>query len=397
MAAGWEDGRSERWLFTPEALTQARDAGRDRALQALRRAAAEAGARPPEEGTGGEGGEAPRLLSHEECAQLVLAHALQLVELCGRCGAPSEVLWAGLIFYRRFFAVRSPMEFDPQLMMLACVHLACKIEEVHEITLDGLLEAGGFSDGSRLRVKVSGLELPLLEGIGFALLVEPKPSAALRMLAQELQHPLALGGAQQQEVVALAECFVLDLGVRSDAILRWSPSALIAAALGAALDAGLALPPASEVPSAQLVELLAASLEGEGSQTAFRTMVSAVSFELRRLAFVREEPLAAGAAVAARRCHAAIEKLRDLSAKRQEARHKERKLKRGETKAAAASRRVPTPMRQALAELNRRTAWALSRAAAPEAGVGGASGRESSPEDFFIRRRLDTMEDVDEW
>jgi len=311
------------------------------------------------------------------------------------------VLWAALVFYRRFFAVRSPIEFDPLLMMLACVHLACKIEEVHEITLDGLLEAGDFGGDDRLRALVAGLELPLLEGIGFALLVEPKPSAALRMLAQELESPLALAGVQQQETVALAECLVLDLGVRTDALLRWPASALIAAALGAALDAHAPHLGATavEAPSAQLAELLAASLEGEGPRAAFRSMVADVSLEIRRLVAEPSSPPPQTSAAAARRCHDAVERLRENSAKRHEARRQERKTRRGETKAAAAaaSRRVPTPMRMALAELNRRTAAALNRAAATPEGGAGEGG--SSPEDFFIRRRLDPMEDADaeEW
>ncbi|CAK0900053.1 unnamed protein product, partial [Prorocentrum cordatum] len=107
--------------------------------------------------------------------------------VCAACGAPSAVCWAAAVFYRRFFAARSPAEFDPLLVLLACVHLACKVEEVHEVTLDRVLEAAGLGEGEGARV--SGAELPLLEAVGFQLFLEPKPDdTALRMLAEDVRR-----------------------------------------------------------------------------------------------------------------------------------------------------------------------------------------------------------------
>jgi len=141
------------------------------------------------------------------------------------------------------------MEYEPLAIMFACVHLACKVEEVHEITVEKLFEAADFGSDDALKTKVLGLELPLLEGIRFVLQVEPKPDAALRMLADELQHLLTqspthnhaavisgLKEATWQDVLERAERIVFELSIRTDAILRRPVSILIVAALGASLD-----------------------------------------------------------------------------------------------------------------------------------------------------------------
>jgi len=389
------------WIFTEHSLAQARKAANTHAVQALRRAAAETRA----------AGDLPHLLSFEEGCQLVLFHALHLAKLCECCGVPSEVQWTANVFYHRFFAVRSPMEFDPLLLMLVCVHLACKIEEVHEFTLDGLLEAGGFHDCAGLRDKVVGLELPLLEGLGFVLLVEPKPGAALRMLACELRQgrgPVPRGRrrssaalmpeAMWEDIVVLAERIALDASVRTDAALLWPASVLATAALGVALGARRA-----EAVVEELLEMLEGFLEEDG-QVTIRNMVSDATLAIQRLAVcgegAEEVPLATDeTAASARQCHLVFEHMRELSAKRHEKRRQERKLRRGAAakiqKAVAATHRIPTPMRHALAMLNRPVAAEIGRVTRPLLSEATASDGSSSPEDVFIRRRLtDTLEDA---
>merc|ERR1719172_510402 len=119
-------------------------------------------------------------------------------------------------------------------MMFTCVHLACKIEEVHKITLDELFEhAEDFGVSRSLKSKMAALELHLLEGMGFTLLVEPKPDIALRMLAEELQrsdawialsrsvalHPESKDNTWQ-EVCWNAEQLLMYLCIRTNAVLR---------------------------------------------------------------------------------------------------------------------------------------------------------------------------------
>lgn len=124
----------EQWLFTEDALTRMRGLTHERTLQVLQSTAAEHGER--RHGMR----ECPKPLSLCESTLLVQFHLQRLPDLCRRCGAPTDVQWTSIVYYQRFFTVRSPMEFSPLAMMFACVHLACKIEEVHEITLDMLFE-----------------------------------------------------------------------------------------------------------------------------------------------------------------------------------------------------------------------------------------------------------------
>merc|ERR1719221_71640 len=166
-------------------------------------------------------------------------------------------------------------------MMFASVHLACKIEEVHEITLDKLLESTGFGTDPAMPLKIAALELPLLEGIGFALLVEPKPDSTLRMLVEDLRRHLGPAQASQvltqascDELVQAAEDLTLNLSIRTDAVLRWPLSVVVAAALQAKLEeaATRGLAGGTELIEA-LYQVLDAGLEAEEQRSALRTMM----------------------------------------------------------------------------------------------------------------------------
>mmetsp|Transcript_149301 Transcript_149301/g.388405 ORF Transcript_149301/g.388405 Transcript_149301/m.388405 type:complete len:448 (+) Transcript_149301:125-1468(+) len=369
----------QQWLFSAEALARARESAHSAAVQALKSAVAEglierrAGSREP-----------IKPIDLEQGCSLVLFYAQQIPELCGLCSAPSEVRWAAIVFFRRFFAVRSPMEFDPVPMMFASVHLACKIEEVHEITLDKLLDAAGFGADPGLRDKVASLELPLLEGLGFALLVEPKPDSALRVLEEDLRQLLrqqqglcaSSGGGPpesparrssgqmdvglleelQEEALQSAEDIVLHMSVRTDAVLRWPISALLAGALGAALDDAVAQRrgggsgSTTTAGSETLAALLDASLEAEPQRCALRKMLDEVGSCIRSpacSAVIAQSAMKETAKVA-RKCHRAFDRLREEATERHEAHRKERKRRWSQMKGIT-RRQVPTPVHQALA------------------------------------------------
>lgn len=327
--AGDEVTGTSRWTFTEAELQQAMEEAHTSAAQEM--------AKP---------------LSLEEGCRLVLFYAQKLPELCGLCGAPSEVRWTATIFYRRFFAVRSPMEFDPVKMMFASVHLACKIEEVHEITLDKLLESTGFGQDPKMPLQVAALELPLLEGIGFTLLVEPKPDSTLRMLMQDLrrlleqgQQPAEDGGqaanaaaeksimlglteAFRDEVLQAAEDLTLQLSIRTNAVLCWPISAVLAAALHAAVeDAATARGVISSTLTNTLYRVLDAGLETDAQRTALQVMIEEVLECIRgpTCTAVVEQAEVQDTVKAVRRCHRAFERLREEASAEQEAQRKERK------------------------------------------------------------------------
>lgn len=240
------------------------------------------------------------------------------------------------------------MEFDPLSTVLASVHLACKIEEVHEITLAKMLESAGLSEHLS---KVAALEVPLLEGIGFDLLVEPKPDSALRMLMEDLrQHlgqrrPAGEGEARdaavadevelglqepfRDEVLRAAEDLSLVLSIQTDAVLLWPLSIVLAASLQATLEGSIA---ARGVAGSTLVTALYSALDAgiaaQPQRAALRTMMAEVLACIRGPASsalvtqeeVQESIKAAGC------CQKAFEKLHEAQAEQQEAQRKERKL-----------------------------------------------------------------------
>jgi hypothetical protein len=354
----------EQWLFSEGALERMRGHTHERTLQVLLSTAAESGER--RQGTR----ESPKPLSLDESALLVQFYLQRLPELCKKCDAPSDVQWTAIVYYQRFFTARSPMEFFPQSMMFACVHLACKIEEVHEITLDMLFEhAESFGVNASLKAKVAGLELQLLHGIGYSLLVEPKPDIALPMLADELQQMPAWGGVARgsdfqsaimgntwQEVLSAAEQLLMHFCIRSDAILRMPASLLIAAALGTVLGRHFSLGSDGGQVLEILQSLLEASVE-EPHKAAFSSMFRAALRDIERfssLGDITEDSVKEASGIALR-CHRAFERLREEATVLSEANRKERKRRWGEMKDAN-RRHLPTPFTQGLAELNRRIA-----------------------------------------
>lgn len=350
----------EQWLFSEDALARRRGDTHERCLQVLR------GTR-----------ECLKPLSLPDSQLLVQFHLQRLPELCRKCRAPSDVQWTAIVFYQRFFTVRSPMEFSPISMVFACLHLACKIEEVHEITLDDLFEhAEAFGVSKSLKSKVAALELQLLEGMGFALLVEPKPDTALRMLAEELQRLPSWGGVARgftvpmgltlhpdsmdnawHDILLSAEQLLLTLVIRTEAILRVPASLLITAAIGAVLGRH----PVSGSDGGQVIEILQSLLlnEIEGSvdeaqKADIRSMFQTSLQAFDSLPAVGE--LTDDLIKEADKCHRAFERLREAATERSEANRKERKRRWGEMKTEH-RRHLPTPLTQGLAaELNRRLA-----------------------------------------
>lgn len=349
---------NDQWLFSDEALAQAREAAHEHAVQALQGIANDGAERRQAVR------ELPKALTMAQCQQLVLFYVQKLPELCNLCAAPAEVRWTAIVFYRRFFAVRSPMEFDPLPVMFACVHLACKIEEVHEITLDKLLEAADFGLDKQMKTRVSALELPLLEGVGFHLLVEPKPDAAVHMLGEELQQRLATSMSPPtitevawRAVISRAENIVLDLSLQTDAILRWPAAVVITTAFRATLQEHFGQSPSL---LKQLLDgldfLLHAHLTEEAQRATVKIMLDDILAQIQQLSSIGKVTADVLKDIArnARRCHRAFENLREEANERSEAHRRERKRRWSEMKGAT-RRQVATPILQSLLDLTGRS------------------------------------------
>mmetsp|Transcript_73634 Transcript_73634/g.204687 ORF Transcript_73634/g.204687 Transcript_73634/m.204687 type:complete len:444 (+) Transcript_73634:85-1416(+) len=392
-------GQDGRWIFEEEALARAREVAHERAAAALRssvyvrstitatalirgaeklRVALSPGGRAIDRSAHEPFCEAIRPLDFEGGQRLVFYYAKMFPELCRLIGAPSEVCWTAIVLFQRFFATNSPMEYDPCVVMYTCVFLSSKIEECHDITLDRMLEVAYSGVDSTMRAKVVGLELTILESVGFALLIEPKPDSALAMLFREvkphLPGPLAEDEAVGKALLASAERLAIECAVRTDAVLCWPPSLLIVAALVEAIDEQLATDSDREAAVVALGSILvsASGSEGEPEQeAALRQMLLRARAVLRSASAEAAadteigERLAGDAAIrkvmnAVFPCHRAFDLLRDEAGERHEAHRLERKRRWSEIKGKAAlgggRRQVPTPFTQGLAELDRHTA-----------------------------------------
>ncbi|CAJ1405516.1 unnamed protein product [Effrenium voratum] len=310
-------------LFSKEALEHAQEAANERAAQVLR----EHKLRDP-----------PRPLSLSQGVQLVNFYGQKLPELCKLCSAPSEVCWTALVFFRRFYAAASAMEFDPATTMYAAVHVACKIEEVREITLDRLLEVSGFGEDAAMKTKVTDLELELLERIGFRLLVEPKPGAALRVLAEDSRERVPgfpLSQEALQELLARAESLVFELCACSHAVLHYPASIIFSAAWGTALDEGSGLDrQPGAAPSCALLAMLAETFKDPADREALSSLLKEVLKAMKQVSCETGLGKAAMQDIAkiARKCHRAFGFIHDERKQRHEAHRKERKRRRNDLK-----------------------------------------------------------------
>jgi len=305
-----EGPRHYQYLFTREALEQSHEAAHERAAQTLR----EQGLRVLQA--------EPRPLNLKESCNLVAFYAQKLPELCRLCSAPQEVLWTSLIFFKRFFSANSPMEFDPVPMMFTCLHVACKVEEFRDLTLEKMLQEGGF--GEQMRPKVTDLELELLQALDFELLIEPKVRPSLRILAEELLERSKV--ADLEEAMQKAEALVIDLCASTNAVLQWPASVLIAAAWDVVLEEA-----AAEKPS-PVCSMLLQSFTEERHKTQLKTMFQEAVQAIKQVnckAELNREAMQE-IAKAARKCEKAFERIREEQKQRHEARCNERKRRRNE-------------------------------------------------------------------
>jgi hypothetical protein len=281
------------------------------------------------------------------------------------------------------------MEFPPLPMMFVCVHLACKIEECHKITLDKLFEhAEAFGVRASLQDKVAALEYHLLEGLDFQLLIEPKPDMALRMLVDELQsqscwdrvaHAFSLhpGGQKWQELVTASESLLVNWSIRTEAVLRYPMSMMVTVALAAVLSRHFSNLGDDGGQIVETLESFLASNMEEGERAVMRSMFQKALQDIEALSSMEVVTVDSvkDTVQNVTRCHQAFERLREEATECHEANRRERKRRWGEMKVAN-RRRIPTPIGQTLSDFNRRM----------------ATGNSDDAEGFVIHRPRDDID-----
>eukprot|EP00928_Gymnodinium_smaydae_P088999 TRINITY_DN73014_c0_g1_i1.p1 TRINITY_DN73014_c0_g1~~TRINITY_DN73014_c0_g1_i1.p1 ORF type:complete len:388 (+),score=61.33 TRINITY_DN73014_c0_g1_i1:46-1209(+) len=341
--------------YTQESLRATRQAAHERAVRQMRDAGESLGTL--------NGSVGPQQLVAEDGTRLATFYAQKIPELCTLSGATADAMWTALVLYKRFFAVRTALEFDPLPIMFACVFVACKIEEFHEMTLDRLLASAAFGSDDAMRTRVLGLELPLLEGVGFDIHIEPKPESSICMLAMETQRILRADGkadiskeASWTLVTSQAQKSVAELCAATDATLHLPASSIFAGALNAAI-AGSAAWSAEEKADVRkgLDTVFRANLGAATNWQAIQTSIDAVAAQISdasTLAQARADHDVKEVARCARRGHRFFERLREEAARQHEAHRLERKRRWGETRSTGGYQ-VPPQLLQGFANLNR--------------------------------------------
>lgn len=118
-------------------------------------------ARPPPQ-AGAAAGE-PITLAEE--ASLVKFYEAKVQSVCRELRLPRKVLGTAVTYLKRFYAAASALDHHPLPIALACLYLACKAEECYL----SAAELGRLS-GTPAEVLLRQ-ELPVLQGLGFDLLV----------------------------------------------------------------------------------------------------------------------------------------------------------------------------------------------------------------------------------
>eukprot|EP00033_Pygsuia_biforma_P004654 GCRY01005101.1.p1 GENE.GCRY01005101.1~~GCRY01005101.1.p1 ORF type:complete len:350 (-),score=71.34 GCRY01005101.1:788-1837(-) len=183
------------------------------------------------------------------CEEEAIIRRLFAHKMCGVCKAlklGAQVLPTALMFFKRFYVDNSVMVYDPKLIMLVCVYIACKAEEFNLI-------AGEFARFTKVEeADILDNELLVLSKIRFHLVVF-HPNKPVQGFVSDMQEFVGQQGPAQSiaphewsadsfTALATAATALLDKLHLSDLCLSHSPSNLALAALrSAGLAAGFSI------------------------------------------------------------------------------------------------------------------------------------------------------------
>lgn len=227
----------QRWTPTAEELAEKRAASSRRAADCLlkhgtTRAEIQAdGTLAPKcaEGDGAPPAVVPEPLTLEEEHLLRKYYEVKIQEVCGAFMFPTKIQAAAILFFKRFYMQWSVMERDPKHVMLTCIYLACKTEEVY-------VSAEAFGKGIQQDPQVVlDNELGVLQTLQFDLVVYApyRPLAGFLFEMEDFLREEGQSALPEEQYEALrrgAEAN-LDAAMLTDAPLLYPPGQIALAAL----------------------------------------------------------------------------------------------------------------------------------------------------------------------
>jgi cyclin ccl1 len=166
--------------------------------------------------------------SAREEAALLRFFAAKLLGACTTLKLPRNVLATSITYLLRFYTSRSMLEYDPQLVALASLYLACKCCDSY-LSAAELGRLVGAPPDALLR-----LELPVLQGLNFDLMVH-SPYRALEGCMHDLQGLKLVTDAEKLSAIRKTAYEVADTLLLSDSPLLFPPGQQALAALVTAL------------------------------------------------------------------------------------------------------------------------------------------------------------------
>lgn len=89
---------------------------------------------------------------------------------------PNKVCFTAITYFRRFFFIQNPLEYNPYIMAVVCIFLAAKNEELKNIDLDKFLTANFKQDEKFYKFNlttqlIKHLEIELCKTLNFEFMV----------------------------------------------------------------------------------------------------------------------------------------------------------------------------------------------------------------------------------
>lgn len=162
-------------------------------------------------------------LSMQEESTLKLFYEGHIQSIASQYKFPLSIPATATMYFKRFFVLHSVMSYDPKLVMVTCLNLACKAEEA-PITLEGLAKHTGTQVA-----EVVKWEVAVLQGIQFHMLVfhpyRPLQGLVEALTAWRPTSKASFGQLYQRSLALIQDSYYTDL------CLLHAPSQIALAAL----------------------------------------------------------------------------------------------------------------------------------------------------------------------
>ncbi|GMT31808.1 hypothetical protein PFISCL1PPCAC_23105, partial [Pristionchus fissidentatus] len=204
-----------------------------------------------------------------------------------------SIRWMAYAYFKRFFLVKSAMEYSPKVVMTACYYLAAKIDEFY-VPIHEFVENLRSGSAEQNTARILALEPEIMRVLKYHLTIHC-PFRPFEGHLMEMKRTLLLLNFDI-ETLRPAACQFLRDSLLGDAMLQYAPSQIALAAIKHSLDSNAKSP---EVLCDFVQKLLGVSDDGASDSWSASGAEAHVAVEklLARLELIVESVRAGAAAV----------------------------------------------------------------------------------------------------